>query len=357
MYTLSQLGWTDELQTQFDAICATHNEPLLPARISADYGIQYEIFSPQGTLRAKVGGLQRIDRNNPETTTAVGDWVCVRILEDNLAQIVETLPRRSQLVRQAAGKRTAMQIIAANLDIVFIVTSLNLELNLRRLERYMTAVFDGGATPVLILTKVDLVDDPTPFQNEVDSIAANTPIVLTNALNGFGIDKIKALIPPGTTAAFVGSSGVGKSTLTNALMGNQIQAVAETRASDNRGRHTTTHRQMLILPDGGIVIDTPGMREFHLWDSLEGLANAFDDIHKLAADCAFRDCMHDAEPGCAVQAAVATQTLDPDRLTSFHKLAREAALQSNRKDAATALTLKQDNKRLPKSTRKDKKRK
>ncbi|MBA2663548.1 MAG: ribosome small subunit-dependent GTPase A [Bradymonadaceae bacterium] len=351
MNTLFNLGWTETLQQQLEAVRQSHDDDLVAARVAADHGMQYEIVGLEGTRRAQVSGRLRHDSNNPEATPAVGDWVCVRLIDEGHALIIDTLPRRSRLVRQASGKRTAMQIVGTNLDVVFVVSSLNLDLNLRRLERYMTAVFEGGATPVIVLTKADLVEDVAPIRSEVETVAKDVAIVVTDAKSGAGIEQVTAFLKPGMTGAFVGSSGVGKSTLVNAMMGQPIQAVAEIREHDDRGRHTTTHRQMLMLPGGGVVIDTPGMREFQIWESTEGIGDAFEDIEALAGACGFRDCEHGLEPGCAVQGAILAGQLDAERLASYEKLGREADFQKRRQDVATALAQKQENKRISKHIR------
>jgi ribosome biogenesis GTPase len=247
---------------------------------------------------------------------------------DGVATIQAVLPRISVFTRKMSGHDQGEQIIAANVDVVFLVSSLNSELNLRRVERYLTLAWESGARPMIVLSKADLVEDATPLVQEVESVAAGVPVVLTSARSGLGIERLREALKGVCTGAVLGSSGVGKSALINALAGFERQATGKIREGDDKGRHTTTRRELVLLPGGGLLIDTPGMRELALADAGHGLLSAFDDIESLAAECAFGDCSHGTEPGCAVQAAVADGRLAAERLGSFEKLTRELAIRS-----------------------------
>jgi ribosome biogenesis GTPase len=267
-------------------------------------------------LRAQVSGrLLHLAEEPP----AVGDWVCVDAREDEgAATITRVLPRRTALVRKEAWRRTRPQVLAANLDWVFVLTSLNRDFNLRRLERFLTLIWEGGAKPAVILTKLDLCAEPDVARTAAEGVAIGVPVHLISAVSGEGIEELDGYLRPGATIALVGASGVGKSTLVNRLFGAEVMVVKEIRDDAYRGRHTTTNRQLIELPRGGMLIDTPGLREIALWCGEDGLESAFDDVETLARDCRFTDCEHKTEPGCAVREAV-----DPGRLESYHKLRRE----------------------------------
>jgi ribosome biogenesis GTPase / thiamine phosphate phosphatase len=333
MDKLKKLGFDQRWRRQFEerAAAMAGAGELAPARVSADFGMQLEVISARGRRRAPLAGKFTAGQSE---RPAVGDWVVVRQHDDGSCQVIDRLERRTELVRQAAGEACARQIIGANLDVVFVVTSLNLEFNLRRIERYLTAIREGGARPVIVLNKVDLVDNPADFLAELDESAPNVEVVITSATDATNIDKLLEHLQPETTAAFVGSSGVGKSTLINTLAGEQLMQTGDIRADDAKGRHTTTHRQLLVLPNGALVIDTPGMREFQLYADDEGLGEVFEDIEDLAAECRFRDCRHDREPGCAVRAALEAGELSRARLAQYHKLQREIAEHRQRTERA-----------------------
>src|SRR5262249_28838011 len=250
---------------------------------------------------------------------AVGDWVG---LSDGLIRSV--LPRRSAIVRSAAGKTSEAQTLAANVDVAFVVSSLGPDLEPRRIERYLVTIWESGAVPEIVLTKADRLDDPWPLASEVESVALGVPVHVVSAVTGQGCEELRPRIGAGTTSVLLGSSGVGKSTLVNLWLGEELMATRETREDDDEGRHTTTHRQLLELPGGGLVIDTPGLRELQLWDvGSAGLDSTFADVEEFAADCRFADCTHVHEPECAVLAAVETGELPPERLQSWRKLQRE----------------------------------
>lgn len=334
MNSLDVLGWDEQFQREYDAAreALGDDDRLVPARVSADFGMQLEVVGPAGRRRAHLVGKFLGDE---DARPAVGDWVILRPLEDGGAMVVELLPRRSRVARQAAMERTKRQIIGANLDVVFVVSSLNQEFNPRRIERFLTAVREGGATPVVVLNKADLVDEPQDFVDEVRESAPEVDVVVTSAAEETGISQLRDFLEQGMTFAFVGSSGVGKSSLINQLSGDEVMAVGDVRDVDNKGRHTTTHRQLLLLPGGALVVDTPGMREFQVWSGDEGLDEVFEDIEELAWECRFRDCKHLKEPGCAVRAAVEAGELAPDRLAQYHKLTRELEqLEQRKREAA-----------------------
>ena len=258
-----------------------------------------------------------------------------------LATVEAVLPRASVFTRRAAGRDHREQIVAANVDVVLIVSSLNSEFSARRLERYLTLAWESGAQPVVVLSKADLSADPSALLREVESVAVGVPVQLTSARQPETLEALHALLQPNRTGALLGSSGVGKSTIINALVGHERQDTGEIRESDDRGRHTTTRRELVLLPGGGVLIDTPGMRELQLTEAGHGLLSAFDDIEALAEQCAFGDCTHGPEPDCAVKAAVAAGRLDPERLEHYHKLARELQHRSSWADKRAAAAEKQ----------------
>jgi ribosome biogenesis GTPase len=319
--TLASLGWTAELAIAHEPHEAAGREP---GRVMAEDRGSYVVQTGDGERRAVITGRFRHEAGgDPSIFPTVGDWVAIDGGPDDAA-IHAVLPRRTAILRHAPGKRTEAQIVGANVDVVFIMISLNLDLNLRRLERYMAVAWESGAEPVVVLSKADLVDDPTPLLAEVERIAVGTPILAVSAVDGRGIEEVRARIGPGRTVAFIGSSGVGKSTLLNRLAGDVRAVVKEIREDDARGRHTTTRRQLHLMPDGGLILDTPGMRELALWDAEAGLERSFADIDALAASCRFSDCAHAGEPGCAVVAAMVDGDLDVGRFEGWRKLEKEA---------------------------------
>ena len=262
------------------------------------------------------------------SSPAVGDWVALR---GELA--VAVLPRRTAFTRTVAGRTSAAQVVAANLDAVLVVDALAGEARLRRVERYLAVAWGSGATPVVVLTKADLCDDVPAAVAEVAEQALGVAVLAVSSVTGDGLDAVRAVVGPGRTAAMVGPSGVGKSSLANALAGRPVAPTRETRQSDGRGRHTTTARELHLLPGGGLLVDTPGMRELALYDDVEGVDTAYADVAELATRCRFRDCEHRTEPGCAVAAAIDDGGLDPARFLAWRKLQREAHRQLLRVDA------------------------
>jgi ribosome biogenesis GTPase len=261
------------------------------------------------------------------TDVAVGDWIA--LAGDSVDAV---LPRRSAIVRNAAGRATRIQTLVANVDVAFVVSSLGPEFEARRIERYLVTIWESGASPEIVLTKADRVDDRSGYLAEIDATAIGVPVHVVSARTGEGCDELRARIAPGVTAVLLGSSGVGKSTLVNRFVGSERMDTGETREDDDEGRHTTTHRELILLPGGGIVIDTPGLRELQLAENAAGFDTAFADVEELAAQCRFNDCAHEGEPGCAVLAAVEDGSLAPERLESWRKLQRELHAIAIRKD-------------------------
>lgn len=289
----------------------------------ADHGSAYLVQLEAGEVRAAVTGRLRHSAGSRALLPAVGDWVAVQA-DGRAGQgpIVAVLERRSSLSRKEADESTVEQVMAANVDRIFVVAALTEDVNLRRLERYLTIAWNSGASPLIVLTKADLAADPEVAVAAVEPIASAVPVIVASGASGEGLDRIEAELAPGLTGVLIGPSGVGKSTLINRLMGADV---LETRAvrRDGKGRHTTTHRELMLLPHGGMLIDTPGLRELQLWGDGAALEQAFDDVARLAAGCRFRDCRHQGEPGCAVRGAVERGELTADRLASYRKLERE----------------------------------
>jgi ribosome biogenesis GTPase / thiamine phosphate phosphatase len=321
MQSLEALGWNERLDAAFAPYRAAGHEP---ARVALEHTHIYRILLPSGEGLARVAGRLRHAAASRKDYPAVGDWVVVKpSTHAGRWSIHAVLPRSSQFVRKAAGNRTEEQVVAANVDTVFLVTGLDGDFNPRRLERYLILAWESGAEPVIILNKADLTDDIQGFIRTAERAAAGAPIHATSTKTGAGLDALSQYLTPGRTLAFLGSSGVGKSSIINRLVGHDLLKTLEVRESDARGRHATTHRELVTLPGGSLVIDTPGMREIQLWDVQEGLDEVFEDIRSLAAGCRFRDCGHRAEPGCAVRAAVEQGVLDAGRLDNYIKLQDE----------------------------------
>lgn len=321
MYELATFGFDPFFEDHWRRL----NSPdLLPARIASEHYGAYEVWAAAGAGQAQLAGRLRHELGDAETP-GVGDWVALKTSPgpDHVAIIEEVLPRRTVFIRGASGRAARAQVVAANVDLVFVVCGLDADFNVRRLERYLARIWAGGAQPAIVLNKADIGEYVPERLREVEGRCPGAPVHLISALQAQGLEAVRALIGAGKTAALVGSSGAGKSTLVNALLGENRMATGEVRASDGRGCHITTHRQLVLLPGGGLLLDTPGMRELQALDE-EGLDAAFEDIAALAAQCRFRDCRHDTEPGCAVKEAVAAGELAADRLENYRKLEKEA---------------------------------
>jgi ribosome biogenesis GTPase len=320
---IEEYGWSDLLARDF----APHaREGHIPGRIIIQHRDAYVVVSDGGELRGKISG-RLLHEAGAAGYPAVGDWVALAPNEAEGATVIHAvLPRRTAFVRRAVTDSSqGLQVIAANIDVAFVVTSLNADLNSRRIERYLAAAWQSGARAVVVLTKSDLCDDPKGQTAEIAALAADCPVLAVSARQGLGLDALLGQIRPGETGVLIGSSGVGKSTLINSLLGEERMATHAIREGDDHGRHTTSHRQLILLPGGGLLIDTPGIREVGLIDVDEGVSLVFDEIERLIQDCRFTDCRHANEPGCAVRSALRSGALDADRWAHFEKLGLETA--------------------------------
>lgn len=338
---LDAAGWDEGWREVFAPHAA---EGLAPARVVLEHRDGYRMVTESGERQGVLAGRLRHLALHHADLPAVGDFIAVRLGgEHDPAVVHAVLPRRTALVRQAAGERVERQVLASNVDLVFVVTTFDQDFNVRRLERYIALVWDTGATPVILLNKADVPDsDIDEHVAQATAAAAGVPVHAISALRAEGLDVLASYLQPGVTVAFVGSSGVGKSTLLNRLLGVDVQLTRATRDSDGRGRHTTTHRQLFVRPAGGIIIDTPGLRELQLGSAATGVDAVFADIETLAAGCRFADCAHLREPACAVRAAIERGELDADRFGAYQKLLAELDYAENR----DALAFELERKRL-----------
>jgi ribosome biogenesis GTPase len=327
---LEQFGWSDALQHQFSTYAA---EGLIPARVVVQQRGLYDVVTEIGELSATLAG--KLARNAADGAYPVtGDWVAVLARPaEGTATIQHVLERSSTFTRRASGPGAArLQVVAVNVDVALLAASMNADLNARRLERYLATAWESGADPVIVLTKADMCADAEARIAEIEAVAMGVPVLAVSAVTGAGLDALRTWLKPGRTAVLIGSSGVGKSTLVNALAGRDQMATQPIREDDARGRHTTSHRELVLLPSGALILDTPGMRELGLWDAGEGMSAAFADIEALASNCRFQDCSHAAEPGCAISEALASGDLDAARWRAYGKLQRELEFQNGKDD-------------------------
>ena len=343
-FELHELGWNDELERHMEPHRAAG---FVPGRVAVQHRGGYVVYTEAGQTTARLPGRMRhADVDLP----AAGDWLALRDLPNEPGAIIEALlPRAGKFSRSEAGPVTREQVVAANVDVAFLVAAMNKDLNPRRLERYITTAWSGGASPVIVLTKPDLCDDVAGALAEVETVALGIPVHVVNGLTGDGVDELRSYLAGNKTAALLGSSGAGKSTLLNHLAGLEVQPVQDIR-HDGKGRHTTTVRHLFPIPGGGLVLDTPGMRELQLWAD-DGVDQTFTDVAELGGGCHFDDCTHEHEPGCAVTAALEDGRLSPERLASYRKLQRELRHLRLKQDRRAAAEQRRQWKVLTKSMR------
>ncbi|MBM3845007.1 MAG: ribosome small subunit-dependent GTPase A [Verrucomicrobia bacterium] len=347
--SLGAWGWSEHFEQAF-ALSAAPG--LIPARVMVQLRGGYHVHAEEGEFPAEVSGRFRHQCPHASGYPVVGDWVVIGLMpNEHKAVIHAVLPRRTKFSRTAAGDATEEQILAANIDDVFVVEALDDEPNLRRLERFLTLACESGATPAILLTKADLCADPAAAVAQVQAKLGETPVIAISSVSGAGMRELRSLLGTGRTSVLLGPSGVGKSTLTNALFGDELLDTQPARESDSKGRHTTTHRELILLPTGGCIIDTPGLRELQLWDGETGVKEAYADVEAIASGCRFTDCRHESEPNCAVLYAVKSGVLDPGRLESHRKLVRELESLEMRQDVRARADQRRQMKVVQKSLR------
>jgi ribosome biogenesis GTPase len=347
---LHSMGWTPFFEQAFEPF---QKEGFSAGRVALEHKNMYRIYTGEADLLAEVSGKLRHLASAREDYPAVGDWVVLSERPDEQrATIHAILPRKSKFSRKVAGSVTEEQIIAANVDTVFLVMAMNQDFNVRRMERYLVLAWESGAKPVIVLSKADLCENPAELLSELEAVAMGVPIYMISSTENRGIDQLAAYVCEGQTAALLGSSGVGKSTLINRMYGVDILETGAIRTDDDKGKHTTTHRELVVLPGGGLLIDTPGMRELQLWDASEGLSSSFQDIEDFAAACFYQDCKHQKEPNCAVKQALDDGSLDAERYNSFVKLQKELAYLARKEDKSLQAAEKEKWKKLHQANKK-----
>ena len=339
---LRALGWDGRLDLHFAEYAA---KGLLPARVTLEHQHIYTVQTASAEILANVSGGVRHRASGPQDFPAVGDWVAIKPGGHGRRAVIQAvLPRRSRFSRKVSGETTVEQVVAANVDTVFVVMGLDGDFSLRRVERYLITAWDGGASPVVLLNKSDVCEDVAGALAAVQGVAPGVPVHALSTKYDPDLSCLAPYLLPARTIALLGSSGVGKSTIVNRLVGHDVQRTAEVRASDQKGRHTTSRRQLIPLPGGALLIDTPGMRELQLWEGDAGVAAAFEDIEALAAGCRFGNCRHDTEPGCAVKVAAEDGRLTADRLASYRELRRERDALAGRQDERALIEKKRQGK-------------
>lgn len=332
MDRLESIGWTLERASAFEQF--DEGGTLVPARVVEEQRGALRCTCAGGDIVADVSGRLQYLADGAEELPGVGDWVALSLRPEEMRGTVHhVLPRQTALIRKTPGGPAEAQLLAANVDTVFVTTSLNRDFRARRIERTLALVHEGGAAGVVVLTKLDLAEDPQALLAEAEAAAGGEPVVALSGLTGQGVDALSAFVGPGLTVALLGASGVGKSTLVNRLAGEALLLTQEIRGDDDKGRHTTTHRQLVALPAGGALIDTPGMREVGLWGDEAGVDASFPDVEALFGTCRFHDCGHSGEPGCAIGEAIETGELEAERWEHYLKLKREAAALAARRTA------------------------
>ncbi|MEK3715571.1 ribosome small subunit-dependent GTPase A [Paenibacillus sp. FSL R7-0333] len=329
---LEQYGWNEEWNRKWtDKLRLLDDREYAAGRIAGDFGSKYKVITAAGEIWGELSGKFRHSLSGSGEYPAVGDWVVLAMQDGGAHAVIHgVLPRHSVISRKVAGPTQEEQIVASNVDTLFLVSALNDDFNVRRMERYLIMAWNSGANPVILLTKADLCTDAELKMAEMQQAAPGVPVHVVSALLGDGREELQPYIGSGQTVALTGSSGCGKSTMVNWLSGRNLQLTQDVREGDSRGRHTTTHRELFVLPDGGIIVDTPGMRELQLWEDDGGLDLAFGEISTLAAECRFSDCTHTREEGCAVLAAAASGVLDGKRLQNYHKTQKELQFQNSK---------------------------
>jgi ribosome biogenesis GTPase len=349
---LNDLGWTEQVQEDFSDFTT---QGFVPARVVRQERDLFQLLYEGGSIAGILQGKFRPEFAKSFERPVTGDWVAIRLQPEGGSAIIEgILPRYTELSRQSAGEKTEQQVLASNVDVVFIVMAADHDYNIARLERYLAMVWSSGAQPVVILNKIDLSEDVEALMEGITTVALGVDVYPIAALDGEGVEALSSYLVPGKTVACVGMSGVGKSTLINTLTGEETQATGAVRESDRRGRHVTTQRELVLLPNGTLMLDSPGIRELGAWHSEElddGVGAAFEDIETLSGTCKFRDCAHASEPGCAVQAAIKSGDITAAHLKNYQKLGREALMQAAKQDKSLALAQKRKFKSFVKEVR------